>query len=269
MSAFTDASSLIFFKTEKYQYKISNIFDASYCPRPHYCIGLILSGEATFKDSSNGDEVLVKRGDIIFVPMGSRYVSLWTGDPDITYVSMHFAFDKSEAFPQKSRYRFCRISLPDYEKTEKIFLDMLAFSKASDIEKLALLGNFYSLLSEILPCLTKKEDLPHDIRLERVISYIESSYSRKTSVEELARLANMSVSRFFPYFKNEFGVTPIDYINSHRVGRAIILLMNDSSLTVESVSEAVGFESSAYFRRVFKSVTGYSPRQYRKISSEL
>ena len=115
----------------------------------------------------------------------------------------------------------------------------------------------------------KKEDLPHDIRLERVISYIESSYSRKTSVEELARLANMSVSRFFPYFKNEFGVTPIDYINSYRVGRAIILLMNDSSLTVESVSEAVGFESSAYFRRVFKSVTGYSPRQYRKISSEL
>ena len=146
---------------------------------------------------------------------------------------------------------------------------MLAFSKANDVERLSLLGNFYSLLSEILPCLTKKEDLPHDIRLEKVISYIESSYSKKTLVEELARLANMSVSRFFPYFKNEFGVTPIDYINSYRIGRAIILLMNDSSLTVESVSEAVGFESSAYFRRVFKSVTGYSPRQYRKISSEL
>ena len=269
MSAFTDASALIFFKAEKYCYKNRQIFDASACPRPHYCIGLILSGESVFRDSSDGEEVAVKRGDIIFVPMGSRYVSTWSGKPDITYVSMHFVFDRSEIFPQKNSYRFCKITLPDFENTEKIFLDTLAFSKADDCQKLAFLGNFYFVLSKILPNLTKKEERPRDPRLEKAIAYIEENYQRKITVEELATQANMSVSRFFPYFKSEFGMTPVDYVNNYRVRCAVILLMNDSEMSVESISERVGFDSSAYFRRVFKKITGSSPRKYKKISSEL
>ena len=45
--------------------------------------------------------------------------------------------------------------------------------------------------------------------------------------------------------------------------------MNDSDLSIENISEQVGFESAAYFRRVFKKVTGKSPREYRKTSMEL
>ena len=60
MSVFTDASSLIFFKAEEYIYNKSNIFDASVLPRPHYCIGLILSGEAIFRDSMSGESVQVR-----------------------------------------------------------------------------------------------------------------------------------------------------------------------------------------------------------------
>ncbi|MBE6608107.1 MAG: helix-turn-helix transcriptional regulator [Ruminococcaceae bacterium] len=269
MSAFTDVSNLIFFKTEKYHYKNSQIFDASALPRPHYCIGLILSGESVFRDSSDGEEIAVKRGDIIFVPMGSRYVSNWKGAPDITYVSMHFVFGVSELFPQKNSYRFCKITLPDFEKTKKIFVDMLSFSNADDVKKLQLISEFYTVLSEILPHLSKKEEHSRDLRLEEAVRYVEQNYNKKLSVEELAVRANMSVSRFFPYFKNEFGMTPVDYVNNYRIRCAVVLLMNDDTLSVENVAERVGFDSSAYFRRVFKKITGVSPREYKKISTEL
>jgi len=146
---------------------------------------------------------------------------------------------------------------------------MLAFSRANDIEKLTFLGDFYALLPQMLPQLSKKEALPTDSRLERAMEYIEKNYREKISVEALAQASQMSVSRFFPYFKRALGVTPIDYVNNYRVSQAIILLMNGEGLSVEEISETVGFESSAYFRRVFKKITGHSPRRYRSTAAEM
>ena len=39
-------------------------------------------------------------------------------------------------------------------------------------------------------------------------------------------------------------------------------------LSVEEISMRVGFESSTYFRRVFKKITSKTPKEYRKISAE-
>ena len=86
---------------------------------------------------------------------------------------------------------------------------------------------------------------------------------------ELASAGNMSVSRFYPCFKKSLGVTPTDYINHYRISRAIILMMNDPNLPIEVIGERVGFESSAYFRRTFKKITGRTPRDYRQISMEI
>lgn len=269
MSSFTDASGLVFFKCENYIHGKGYVFDASLCPRPHYCMGFVLEGKGVFTDSENGESVTVSSGDIIFVPMGSRYVARWENEGASHYVSMHFVFECSDIFPQKNRYRFCSVKLDDTKKTKDVFLKMLAFSQANDIEKLTFLGDFYALLSQMLPQLSKKEALPTDSRLEMAIEYIEKNYREKISVEALAQASQMSVSRFFPYFKRALGVTPIDYVNNYRVSQAIILLMNGEGLSVEEISETVGFESSAYFRRVFKKTTGHSPRRYRSTAAEM
>lgn len=42
------------------------------------------------------------------------------------------------------------------------------------------------------------------------------------------------------------------------------LLIQNPQMTIDEISEASGFESSIYFRRVFKSITGMSPTNYRK-----
>jgi YesN/AraC family two-component response regulator len=40
-------------------------------------------------------------------------------------------------------------------------------------------------------------------------------------------------------------------------------------MSIEEISESVGFESSAYFRRVFKKLTMKNPRDYKKTSMEM
>jgi transcriptional regulator GlxA family with amidase domain len=45
------------------------------------------------------------------------------------------------------------------------------------------------------------------------------------------------------------------------------MIVNRPDLSVDEISLAVGFESSTYFRRVFKLITGKNPRDYRKLKT--
>lgn len=55
-----------------------------------------------------------------------------------------------------------------------------------------------------------------------------------------------------------------EYKNKAAISFAEELLIQKPQMTIDEISEASGFESSIYFRRVFKSVTGMSPANYRK-----
>ena len=268
MSSIISASKLIFFKSEKYQYNLTHTFDVSNCPRPHYCLGLITDGCGTFTDCMNGEQILVSRGDIIFVPMGSRYISNWKGSPAVCYISMHFVFDSPGIFCRENNYKLQKITPASYENCLSIFEYVLHHFNGSSHEKLQVLSNFYSILSEILPKLKCQSNTSIDPKIKAATQYIQDNYKTQITVENLATVVQMSVSRFYPLFRNELGITPIDYINNYRISQAIISLMNDDR-SIEQIAEDSGFESSAYFRRVFKKVTGLSPRAYKKISMEL
>lgn len=269
MNSITSISNLIFYKAEKYQYNTTNEFDASTCPRPHYCMGLIISGGATFTDCEDQTKIEVMAGDIIFVPMGSRYISSWYGTPLIEYISMHFIFGSLGLFSKNNSYKLQRVKVPNFEKYKEIFRSSLNAECASDQEKLKIISNFLSVLADIQPQLQKRKHTCPSPKILASLKFIEDNYKEKISVEDLAAEAQMSISRFYPFFKKELGITPIDYINNYRISRAILLLIEDNNDSIENISEQTGFESSAYFRRVFRKVTGLSPREYKKTSLEL
>ena len=61
-------------------------------------------------------------------------------------------------------------------------------------------------------------------------------------------------------------MTPIDYKNKKTVDLAMLMLLNNRDLSIEEVSSRLGFESSTYFRRIFKAYVGYTPTEYRRIA---
>lgn len=65
-------------------------------------------------------------------------------------------------------------------------------------------------------------------------------------------------------FKKEFGTTPLKYVTDLRLARAKELLLSDSFISVENVSEQCGFSDCFYFSTVFKKNFGSSPRSFRK-----
>ena len=269
MNNITSESRINFFQVERYCYESSYTFDASCSPRPHFCMGLLLRGKAEFFDCTCGESIALSPGEIIFVPVTNRYTANWVTEPDVMYISIHFLFDYPAIFTRHKNFKLQKIVPENVKNTREIFERILQNHTGGEQSRLFALSEFFGLLAQILPCLEVSHAQKVDERILDAVSYIEEHYSEQITVEMLAARANMSVSRFFPCFRSQLGVTPVDYINHYRVSRAIIMLVNNEEMSVEQISSASGFESSAYFRRVFKKITGKNPKSYRGISAEI
>ncbi|MEO2052641.1 MAG: AraC family transcriptional regulator [Allomuricauda sp.] len=99
-------------------------------------------------------------------------------------------------------------------------------------------------------------------RLAYVLDYISKHLHEPLSVSDLSKKACMSESHFHKTFKEELGVTPIDYINSQRIKLAIRLL-EDPSRKIKEIYLECGFENRSYFNRLFKRKLQVSPGEYQ------
>ncbi|MDZ7682500.1 MAG: AraC family transcriptional regulator N-terminal domain-containing protein [Fodinibius sp.] len=63
--------------------------------------------------------------------------------------------------------------------------------------------------------------------LAAAVKYIEDNLRESISIKKVADVAYMSKSSFYRYFKNEFGMTPVDYIHKKRVKLACKLLLQE------------------------------------------
>jgi AraC-like DNA-binding protein/quercetin dioxygenase-like cupin family protein len=106
---------------------------------------------------------------------------------------------------------------------------------------------------------------PHlEMRLGRVLSWIEQNLARPVNVAELAIMAAMSERTFLRRFREATGASPIDYVIRARIRQAVSLLRDRSSrLTITEIAFRCGFDDSNYFTRQFRKTTGASPRSYR------
>lgn len=214
------------------------------------CIGYILEGEADFL--YKGKHLYAKKGDLIYIATGSTYYSVWTGNPDISFFSLNFNFVSPFSF---SDYEFQIVKNYPIDIIEKIwdFYEMDSFSS---------IGFLYILLSDLYEKMKKQKKNSHIDEIKPAISYIENNFKESFKISYLAKLCNLSESHFYNVFKRCTGTSPIAYKNNIIIQNALNLL-SDTKMSIEEISNYLGFSSSNYFRKVFESITGFSPKKAR------
>ena len=114
----------------------------------------------------------------------------------------------------------------------------------------------------------KKQDSassqPAEFSLEQITKYIQDNLTKEISIDFLAAQSCMSKASFYRYFKTKFNTTPNVFINQERLRQAFQLMQKNSSLSIRSICQEVGFKSTSYFIRLFREHYGQTPKQYQK-----
>ncbi len=100
--------------------------------------------------------------------------------------------------------------------------------------------------------------------MSKAIQYINENIAQELDLDSICSAINISKYYFCRQFKQQLGITVMQYILSTR----IILARDElekNNLSVSEISAKYGFSSVSYFCQAFKTETGYTPLQYRKM----
>lgn len=97
----------------------------------------------------------------------------------------------------------------------------------------------------------------------RVQEFIQSNLSENVDISDLAGLAKLSSWHFARAFKQSFGMPPHAFITQQRIHLASTLI-RDGEEPLSGIAMAVGFADQSHLTRVFKTLVGETPSQYRR-----
>ncbi|AOH38525.1 helix-turn-helix transcriptional regulator [Dialister pneumosintes] len=155
-------------------------------------------------------------------------------------------------------------------KLNKILYEMYYYKDSSSPD-VFFTAKIYEILSEISSYINKnkktivahqqinKEDL---LALQQISQYIDEHYNFDISLDMLAKIACMSVSKMKILFKRFYDMTTVEYMQRKRMSVAEHLLIS-TPLTIAEISNIVGYTNPSRFTEIFKRYYGCLPSTYR------
>lgn len=101
------------------------------------------------------------------------------------------------------------------------------------------------------------------LRAERIRAYIDQRYYEPLTAEDLAQQLSVGVRHANNIFKEQYQLTPMQYLTETRIRIACKLLV-ETDKDIVSICFEVGYESLPTFYRAFKNTVGVPPNQYRQ-----
>lgn len=105
--------------------------------------------------------------------------------------------------------------------------------------------------------------IPHRDDIQKAIDYMKKNINCNISVKAMAEIAGLCERRFREVFRDITGIPPKKFIESFRVSMAEELLRN-TPLSINAISEKLGYSSQFHFNNAFRKSHAISPSQYRK-----
>lgn len=113
-------------------------------------------------------------------------------------------------------------------------------------------------------CITSVAEQAGDVKekIEKIDRFLSCNLLNRFSLEEIAAYAGMNKTYFCLFFKKHYNTGLIEYVNKLKVEKACGILIN-KNIPVADIAKECGFANIPYFNRVFKSIKGVSPREFR------
>ncbi len=118
-------------------------------------------------------------------------------------------------------------------------------------------------IQELIGILEKSDGGNKRKIVKKVEEYIKENCGKAISLNDVAQAMYLNASYLSKIFRDETGETFTKYLMKYRVEKAVEL-MGDPTRKIYEIARAVGYEDIQYFTKMFKSIKGVSPFQYRE-----
>lgn len=250
----TDAQFFNCFRFHLYSSKRNYTTGVDSCPSHFF--GRIVSGHARIV--SDRTELFLQAGDVFFIPKGLRYRSRWTcAEGSVTFYSFGFTMLPLEFQTD--------LQLQKIDCTPEELALFAQIERTGQVGP-SFVGRLYDFLGAVLPKMAILQKSKSDRIVDKAVDLMRSvPYA---TVSEIAHHCGVSQCTLFLKFRKHFGKTPVEMRHRILTEKATQLLAA-TDLSVEEISNRLGFSSSSYFRKVLKAETGKTPLEIRKTHRQL
>ena len=123
-------------------------------------------------------------------------------------------------------------------------------------------SRFYSFLCSFRLMVLSARKYGNKDGVIQSIEYMRENISNVIALEDLAKVAGLSVSHYCAMFRQKTMQTPMQLYTSMKIQRACQLLQNRNQ-TIKAISYSLGFFDQYHFSKVFKQIMGISPKEFR------
>ena len=247
-------------------------------PHWHDALEIISLTEGELLVSMEGQQYRLQEGNCIILPAYSVHSTLSTrGNSSLLLQVPVDAFSECIASLEKTRI-FCDPFTRDPERQkclERIkYLLRKIMETQTDSEPAAGLRSaclVLEIMYVIYTGLSSAEEMSSSLasnrknreRMSSVLAYTEAHYNEPVSLEDVAGELHLQVNYFCHLFKENTGMTYLQYLNEYRLGRIYQDLM-ETDMPLKFLLEKHGFTNYKLFRRMFFDRFGATPGELRK-----
>lgn len=251
---------------------------------------LVLEGEATVC-IENTQLVKIGEGDILFLDSMKKHRFMESDSvTEFSTVSLMFntcffinneymVFNKStlDNFYLNTKNCVIKSNTRIAEKIKALFFDIeeeiteesnmsLEICKALVIAIYTYIISYFSENEKELSI----DKVQHSAEIKETMLYIKENINENITLDELAKVANMSKTYYSTVFKKTTGMTVWEYILNTRIELATNYLTKDTDkYSITEILSMCGFNNATAFNKTFKKVTGKTPTQFKKSKDNL
>lgn len=254
----------------------------------HKFIELVYIKSGTGIHTINDIEYPISRGSLLMIPCGSTHGINADEHGDMMhyniYVKSEFFGDKNESdigrgetdlspFVYYDEFRAsdieCNHHVRFIGREAATIESYLKFMHTEYIQKEAGYNKITeSLLNIILTYVKRKVLTCDDVHIDKtkipydILTYITTNYSKKFSINDLAKRSFYNPSYLSRMFKEATGKSILEYVQELRI-RDACLLLKQTDMSINDIAYQVGYNSPSKFYKVFKKLKGITPLRYR------
>lgn len=283
-----DASEIIHYDSNKLPYAIQERLLSQFTGHKALChwhpdIECIRIYEGSMNYEINGEQILLRAGDIIIVNSGQLHYGYANGEEDCKFCVelLHPNIFKSNLhIYQESVYPIVHSSSisywlfhwsdADYQQIVSLVDQIFAARMQHEDSVLCLLNGLFHCLWHCIYQHSTQElqtaglQKNPDISLQKqMVTYIHEHYAEDIGLDDIASAGNISRSKCCKIFQAYLQQSPVSFLNDYRMEISCNLLSN-TSYSITEIALACGFNHLSYFSKSFLKKYGCTPNQYRQ-----